>query len=283
MEDGGNGKSPPCRNVNDEVPSIVVVSIGVPEERRRSSQEKEAVNDCVGNMLSPTVPRETKRHMLIGGEGSEASVEVQKVVEVLTCAFTEGLSGGAQHNDNTKKGIFGGIFEVGSTSKMGRCKKDGSPNKSKTKRGGKRRNKKSNSGCLDQAVVKAKLKSNNDDGDGIHTSVTPANSSMSQNHGRVEGVLRRPMGPADPPSNSLMNEALALSENSVGDSGIPMGNGRFVTRLERMVAEQMWVYAKEKLGVTCNGDDEMYIDKVEAMEARDQSAVGNKGKPAMSK
>lgn len=277
----GDVKEKPLVDVSMEGEEAVVAS----EESRRGMTEK--YNDYVGVDMSPTFPRNPKRPNLFG-DAVNSVLEKSDMVgareeEVGRCNNSQ--LDGAQANNNKRIGIFGGIFEVGNTSNPGGCKLKGGPYK-KVERKRPVKSKKGKSGLKTHHVVKtaskpngkvkAKSKAKSRDVDSSH-SLAALNSPCpvsAQPEGVVCNVVREP-----PLSSNLPPVGdLAIEEVSVGDSGIAMGNSRFVANLEKMVAEKMWKFAKEKLGVTSNENDEVCKKAFVEMEARDQAAHGKKGK-----
>lgn len=61
-----------------------------------------------------------------------------------------------------------------------------------------------------------------------------------------------------------------LCEASIGDSDIQRCNDRLWVNHQVIVAEKMWRFAKDNLGVIGVEEDNVYIEALKAMESRDQ-------------
>lgn len=183
------------------------------------------------------------------------------------------------------------INGVGGIRNDGGCNKERSPKKNiKKKKGKKGQGKKTEidieaqsnevSASVSNSVGMDLVSSNACDANAndTHTQKSPSFFSTIRNQQCDLGVVRNPIEANAISSISVHEGGSLICEASVGDSGIMMGNNRFMEGFEKSVAEKMWNFAKEKLGVTGTEDDDVYIEKIKAMEVRDQSAHGRKGK-----
>lgn len=69
-----------------------------------------------------------------------------------------------------------------------------------------------------------------------------------------------------------------LGDVSVGDSGIRFCNERFLAEHEMSLANKMWSFAKDNLGVFGKNNDEVYSGRLKSLEIRDKIAKGKKEK-----
>ena len=99
------------------------------------------------------------------------------------------------------------------------------------------------------------------------------------------GVVRNPVGQFQPTSSvSASVDSMGSHVESIGDSGIVTGNSRFDTNMERIKATKLWRLAKDKLGVSADDDeDEMFIERLRAMEEKAEAAKRKKGNKKGSK
>lgn len=87
----------------------------------------------------------------------------------------------------------------------------------------------------------------------------------------------------NPPTSNLFfsinkNEGGAVSgEVSIGDSDIRFCNEGFIKEHEIALADKMWSFAKDKLGVTGQSEDDDYRDRIRLLESRDPNAKVKKG------
>lgn len=178
-------------------------------------------------------------------------------------------------------GPFGGVVEVGSTSNSKGCSNQICPSKKRNSTRKRKCQKKQQNGergaqnVMDQEVNQL----------GLGGVLMSQNQPLSLNKEDVEreGVKRNPLGVFAASSLSSNERGPIIQDVSVGDSGIVKGNNRFEENYEREVAEKMWNFAKQNLGVTIEEEDERFIERLREYEKRDQAARKKKGKKSVSK
>lgn len=110
-------------------------------------------------------------------------------------------------------------------------------------------------------------------------SITNGDQGESQFHVST----RRPLGAALSVSSNCDDIGAAIGDVSIGDSGIRICNERFLVDHELSLANKVWSFAKDNLGVTGKGNEVEYVGKICSLEARDQNAKGRKGKKNSSR
>lgn len=90
----------------------------------------------------------------------------------------------------------------------------------------------------------------------------PLSSSCSCNEKSEHGVVRNHPFPSTSLSNDKGEGCSSLKDYSIGDSGIRIGNIRFKEEHDNAMAEKVWVFTKENLGVTRVDHDEVYSAKI---------------------
>lgn len=91
-------------------------------------------------------------------------------------------------------------------------------------------------------------------------------------------VKRNTPNPGLSLSISCEGEGAVIGDVSIGDSEIRFCNDRLLAEHEISLANKLWSFAKNNLGVLGRNHDEVYSGKIKSLEIRDRMAKGRKGK-----
>lgn len=116
----------------------------------------------------------------------------------------------------------------------------------------------------------------NDEARNLIPSISLSNGTKGESNLHV--VTRKPPGSDLSLSFSCDMNGAAIGDVSVGDSGIQICNDRFWVDHEVSLANKVWSFAKESLGVTGKVGNEEYAGRIRSLEVRDQIAKARKGK-----